>query len=54
MPTPAEKLALSLEALQKLQSNGKSVIKGDELTRTHRERLFHKGCCKGVVYTYKT
>lgn len=49
MASPSEKLAASLEALQKLQSAGKTVIRGNELSQTHRERLQANGFIRGVL-----
>jgi len=49
MPTPQEKLAESLLALQALQKAGHRVIQSGELTRTHRERLVANGFLKRVV-----
>ena len=50
MATPSEKLAQSLEVLQKLQNeNGLAVIKSDELTRTHKERLLTNGFIQEVM-----
>lgn len=50
MPTPAKKLAQSLEALGKLQaSKGTSTIRARDLSRTHRERLIASGFLKEVI-----
>lgn len=49
MPTAAEKLADSLEVLQKLQRGGKVAIRSVELSRTHRERLVDAGFLKPVI-----
>jgi hypothetical protein len=44
MATPPEKLAQSLEHLQKLQTgDGAAAIRARDLTRTHRERLLRGG-----------
>ena len=44
MATPPEKLAQSLEILNKLQaSDGGAAIRARDLTRTHRERLLANG-----------
>jgi hypothetical protein len=50
MVTPSEKLAQSLEELQKLQdSNGLAIIKADELSRTHKDRLVANGFIQQVI-----
>jgi hypothetical protein len=50
MSTPSEKLAVSLEALHKLQNaNGAAAIRARELTRTHRERLLKNGFLQEVM-----
>lgn len=49
MASPSEKLAQSLEALQALQAQGRSVVKANELTRTHRERLQRNGFIRTVI-----
>lgn len=50
MATPSEKLAQSLEVLQKLQDeDGLAVIKADELSRTHKERLLANGFIEEVM-----
>nr|WP_321485593.1 Fic family protein [uncultured Draconibacterium sp.] len=50
MATPSEKLAQSLEVLQKLQNeNGLAVIKADALSRTHKERLLANGFIEEVM-----
>ncbi|MDD4191050.1 MAG: Fic family protein [Mangrovibacterium sp.] len=50
MATPSEKLAQSLEILQELQNeNGLAVIKADELSRTHKERLLANGFIEKVM-----
>lgn len=50
MATPSEKLAQSLEVLQKLQNeNGLAIIKADELSRTHKERLLANGFIEEVI-----
>jgi hypothetical protein len=50
MATPSEKLAQSLEVLQKLQNeNGLAVIKAEELSRTHKERLLANGFIEEVM-----
>lgn len=47
--TPAEKLAASLEELHKLQAQGRTAIRAEELTRVHRERLLRTGFLKAVI-----
>lgn len=50
MATPAEKLAESLAELQKLQNDrGIAIIKADNLSRTHRERLKDNGFIFEVI-----
>jgi len=50
MPTPAEKLAQSLEALGQLQqTGGKAAIRAKDLSRTHRERLVANGFLREVI-----
>ena len=49
MATPNEKLATSLEALSKLQTDVGKVLKSNELSRTHRERLQKAGFLKDVI-----
>ncbi|MBN2661311.1 MAG: cell filamentation protein Fic, partial [Tannerellaceae bacterium] len=50
MATPSEKLAQSLAVLQKLQNeNGLAIIKADELSRTHKERLLANGFIEEVI-----
>ncbi|MDZ7633124.1 MAG: cell filamentation protein Fic [Bacteroidales bacterium] len=50
MATPAEKLAESLIELEKLQNEkGIAVIKADDLTRTHKERLIVNGFIREVI-----
>ena len=49
MATPAEKLASSLEALQKLQERGVVAIRSSQLTRTNRERLTKNGFLQEVM-----
>lgn len=43
MATPPEKLASSLQALNRLQEQHGMVVRSADLTRTHRERLFRNG-----------
>jgi len=49
MATPPEKLASSLEVLQKLQEQGVVAIRSNQLTRTHRERFVKNGFLQGVM-----
>lgn len=50
MATPPEKLAESLAELQKLQDKrGIAIIKADDLSRTHRERLVDNGFIREVI-----
>jgi len=49
MPTPNEKLAESLTALQELQKTGRRVFQSKELTRVHRERLLRNGFVQEVM-----
>ncbi|HKK00783.1 MAG TPA: Fic family protein [Desulfuromonadales bacterium] len=49
MPTPAEKLASSLEILRELQEQGRSAIRSADLSRTHRERLVKSGFLQEVM-----
>lgn len=49
MPTPHEKLAESLAALQALQKAGRRIIRSKELTRVHRERLLANGFLQEVM-----
>ena len=50
MATPAEKLAQSLEVLSKFQNaKGLAVIKANELSRVHRERLIKNGFIREVI-----
>jgi hypothetical protein len=50
MATPPEKLAKSLEILEKLQgSNGAAAIRARDLSRTHRERLLSSGFLQEVI-----
>ena len=49
MPTPHEKLAESLTALQALQKSGRRVIQSNELSRAHRERLLTNGFLQEVM-----
>jgi len=50
MATPAEKLAESLAELEKLQNDrGIAIIKADDLSRTHKERLINNGFIREVI-----
>ena len=50
MATPPEKLAQSLEALHKLQTeDGAAAIRAKDLPRTHRERLLRNGFLQVVI-----
>src|SRR3990172_4091050 len=49
MPSPHEKLADSLAALQALQEAGHRVVHSRELSRTHRERLVANGFLQPVI-----
>jgi len=50
MATPAEKLADSLAELKKLQNDkGIAIIKADDLSRTHKERLLKNGFIREVI-----
>jgi len=49
MPTPNEKLAESLMALQALQKDGRRVFRSNELTRIHRQRLLQNGFLQEII-----
>jgi len=50
MATPAEKLAESLVKLEKLQNErGIAIIKANDLSRTHKERLIENGFIRKVI-----
>src|SRR5271155_2190506 len=49
MATLHEKLATSLEKLQKLQSDGRHVFRSEALPRTDRERLLEQGFLREVI-----
>jgi hypothetical protein len=49
MADQSQKLAASLEALEKLQADGVFAIKSSQLSRTHRERLVANGFLKLVM-----
>lgn len=54
MPTPAENLAKSLEALEKLQGQGKVAIRSADLPRADRERLLKNGFLAEVMKGWYT
>lgn len=49
MATTHEKLAASLKELRKLQKSGRQVIRSNELTRVHRERLEQAGYLEKII-----
>ncbi len=49
MPTPNEKLAAALAELEKLQAAGKHVVRSEELSRVHRERLLRAGFLQQII-----
>ena len=49
MATPQEKLAVSLDALRKLQHRGVVAIRAADLSRAHRERLLKNGFLQEVM-----
>ena len=49
MATPNEKLAESLAKLKVLQKGGRRVIRSNELSRVHRERLVANGFMQEVI-----
>jgi len=50
MASPSEKLAQSLEQLQKLQNEkGIAVVRATDLSRTHKERLIANGFLREVI-----
>jgi hypothetical protein len=49
MTTPSEKLAASLEILHGLQADGRRILKSQELTRSHRERLLRNGFLRPII-----
>jgi hypothetical protein len=50
MPTPAEKLAESLEELRRIQiDEGITAIQAKSISRTHRERLLQNGFIQEVI-----
>src|ERR1700691_1272379 len=49
MPTPHEKLAEALTALEALQNDGRRVFQSKELSRVHRQRLLRNGFVQEVI-----
>jgi len=49
MAEPNEKLAVSLEVLQKLQDQGIKAIKSTKISRVHKDRLLRNGYLKEVT-----
>lgn len=49
MPSPADKLAASLDVLKALQDEGQVALRAASMTRTHRERLVKNGFIKEVM-----
>ena len=49
MATARERLATSLEVLERLQRDGRRVFRTGELTRVHRERLIANGYLRRVT-----
>ena len=50
MASPSEKLAQSLELLERLQNeNGIAIVHAADMTRTHKERLVKNGFLKEVI-----
>jgi len=49
MASPAEKLAVSLEALKGLQDRDIVAVRSADLSRTHRERLLKNGFLQEVM-----
>ncbi|MXZ71834.1 MAG: Fic family protein [Acidobacteria bacterium] len=49
MATPQEKLAASLQTLNRLQARGVTAIRSRDLSRTHRERLLGSGFLREVI-----
>jgi hypothetical protein len=49
MPSPADKLAESLDTLKSLQDEGLTAIRASQLSRTHRERLLRAGFLREVM-----
>jgi hypothetical protein len=49
MPSPADKLAESLNALKSLQDKGLVAIRASQISRTHRQRLLRAGFLREVM-----
>lgn len=49
MPPPNQKLADSLKQLRRIHERGSRVVRGSDLTRTHRERLVAAGFLEEVI-----
>src|SRR5262245_40333680 len=49
MARPAEKLADSLDALHRLQSDGRVAIRSSDLSRTDRPRLIDAGFLREII-----
>jgi hypothetical protein len=49
VPSPADKLAQSLDALKSLQDKGQVAIRAAQLSRTHRQRLLRAGFIREVM-----
>src|SRR6267154_1094889 len=49
MPSPNEKLAESLDALEAFQRGNRRVFRSDDLSRVHRERLVENGFLQEVM-----
>jgi len=49
MPSPADKLAESLDALRSLQDKGHVAIRASHLSRTHRQHLLRAGFLREVM-----
>jgi hypothetical protein len=49
MASPSNKLAESRAALKTLQDSGRTAIRSDDLSRTHRERLLGSGFIRAVM-----
>src|SRR5688572_3489680 len=49
MPSPSENLAASLDALKRIQDQGRVAIRASDLTRPHRERLLKGGFLQEVM-----
>ena len=50
MATPSERLAQSLKELQKLKNDkGIAIVRANDLSRVHKERLVANGFLKEVI-----